>query len=290
MNFNLMYLNTFVDSFKSSNTKKMYLTDIMQLLEYISSKDFEANKGLNVSREFANEYLIQLIDASLAPSSIQRKIYSISSFFEFLIKRKVVQENHWKHLKLPSLNPKISKKLTSSQLDEFILRVKNESEISYLHRAILILLFSTGMKKSELINLRIRDFHNVNAPYLVIKSKHQNEIIKYISADAQRAIEEYLDILALDNMSLYQDSYLFRPSKNPQDGDLDKPLNPKSIDYVIRTWSLKLGFDKPLSTQDIRESKIMTALVSSRVNSKIVQSEFDIQRKAVKNYLNRFDK
>lgn len=287
MNSHLMYINLFVASFNSSNTKKMYLTDLFQYFEYVSSRNIDSKEYLNITLETVNNYLNKLVDAKMSPSSIQRKIYSISSFYEFLVQKNVVNINFWKNLDLPKINPKISKNISIEQLEDFLFKIKHDGEITKLHRAILFLLFSTGMKKSELLNLKIKDFHNNrNTPYVVIKTKSNEQIFKHLTMDTYSAISDYLNQLEIDGVNLELDSYLFRPSKNPMDGELNKPLNPKSVDYIVKTWSLKLGFEKRLSTQDARDSRIKTALDLSSENFNNAQSEFGIQRKAIKNYIN----
>ena len=98
----------------------------------------------------------------------------------------------------------------------------------------------------------------------IIKYTEMTDVELVISAngctDNTRA---YLDYLKTNGEELHQEDWVFRPSKNPLDPThIIKPLNPKSVDYIIKSWCKKAGIDQRISPHSARASYIGSALES----------------------------
>jgi len=200
-----------------------------------------------------------LTDNDFAPKTINRKLAANSSFFDFLVEKNILNFNPLSSIKRPRQEVKTP---TNDLNDEQIKTLLELIETAHpLHKAIIYTLFSTGIRKSELINLKIKHFSNQQEFSVIeIRAKGGKQLTKVIHPKCAKVINQYLDLLKIEG-ELHPEDWLFRPSKNPiEPAHTNKPLNPKSIDYIVKSWCKKAGILHRISPHSARASYIGSAL------------------------------
>jgi len=169
----------------SKNTVVSYKNDLHQFINYLKLK--EENELLKVDRNDIRNYIIFLSNNKYKPSSIHRKIAVLKGFYKFLLRKKIIE-------KTPLLNitlPKKIKRLPSFILEEEIEKLLNINFHSQRDRIIFIMLLYTGMRCSELTNLKLDDI-DLNKKQIKILGKRSKERIIPIGPFLVKEIEEYL--------------------------------------------------------------------------------------------------
>ena len=126
-----------------------------------------------MSKEVFDEYLIYLYDKEYKPATLARKLSSVKSFLIFLEDEKIINSSPVKYLKFPKLERKIPKTLNQEIIDTML---DNSKNLSLRDSTIIELIYATGIRASELINIKITDI-DFNEATLRILGKGSKERI-----------------------------------------------------------------------------------------------------------------
>ncbi len=264
LNYDNPFFFEFFENFESENTKKSYRNDINQFFTFLKDSVFQIQGLPDVKRLHAVTYKKWLTDTGYAPKTINRKMSSVSSFWDYLVEKSMVDFNIFDSIKRPK---QVVAKPTNDLSDEQIGKIFDEanklkSKSKYLHRAVIYLLFTTGIRKSELINLKKEDIFNEKGNWFIkIKGKGGKILIKLLPVQTYNVIQEYLQWMTRINRDVHDKDWVFQPTRNPSDATLlTKPLNPKTIDYILKNCCKKAGVTQRVSPHSARASYIGSAL------------------------------
>jgi integrase/recombinase XerD len=263
--FNAELEYEFFHNFESPHTRKSYRLDISQFFEFLRDNFSLINSYEHIKRVHLVAFRNWLTDSDLAPKSINRKMAANSSFFDFLVEKNIIQFNPSTSIKRPRQEViKPTNDVSDEQIKILLELVEVLKGPGLLHRAIIYTLFSTGIRKAELTNLRLKNFFMKDGFYIIeVRAKGGKQLTKVIHPKCAEVINEYLDYLKSAGEPLHQEDWVFRPSKNPLDpAHIIKPLNPKSVDYIIKSWCKKAGISQRISPHSARASYIGSALES----------------------------
>ncbi len=268
--FNSKLEYEFFNNFQSPHTRRFYRLDISQFFDFITEYFSEVNSYKDVERVHVVAYRNFLSEKECAPKTINRKIASVSSFFDFLVEKNIANFNPCQSIKRPKhqvLRP--TNDLTDEQISNLFQTIDNLQEEYLLHKAIIYLFFTTGIRKAELINLKNRDYKIVDGIHTIeVKAKGAKILTKVIHPKTAEVLDAYLKYKNTwaqeSGVEIKRDEWFFIPSKNPKESKapeaLIKPINPKSIDYIIKTWCKKAGIFHRVSPHSARASYIGSAL------------------------------
>ena len=224
----------------STNTINSYRKDILQFENYISLKFKKKIDFKNaLSKDVFDEYLIYLYDKEYRPATLARKLSSIKSFFIFLEDEKIISSNPVKFLKFPKLQRKIPKTLNQEIIDTML---DNSKNLSLRDSTIIELIYATGIRASELINIKITDI-DFNEATLRILGKGSKERIIPIHNLALKLIAKYW------KNEIYNHNKLVKNKNIKFKRDFlflnihGKKLTRQGLWYIIKTISKKLGLD-----------------------------------------------
>lgn len=257
----------FFNNFQSEHTRKSYKKDVEQFFEYLKLHHPDVRDFTDVERLQIVSYRNFLTDGDKAPKTINRKLAAVSSLFDFLVEKNVVLYNPCQSIKRPRhqvLRP--TNDLTDEQIRSLFQLIDPLKDHQLLHKAVIYLLFTTGIRKAELINLKIKDYRVIDGIHTIeVKAKGAKILTKVIHPTTAQVMDDYLFYLkteaAKDHEELRSEDWFFRPTKNPlEPGHLIKPLNPKSVDYIVKTWCKKAGIHHRISPHSARASYIGSAL------------------------------
>ena len=253
----------FFQNFESPHTRKSYRVDLVQLFEFLGDNFNEVKKYAEIERVHLVAFRNWLSDSNMAPKTINRKLASASSFFDFLIEKGMISYNPCSSIKRPRQEVKnATNDLTDDEIAKLLSLVDSLHGPGLLHKAIIYTLFTTGIRKAELINLKIKNIVTKDDYHVIeIVAKGGKRLTKVLHPKCFEVIQEYLKENNGSKEELHPEDWVFRPTKNPLDPQHTlKPLNPKSVDYVIKSWCKKAGITTRISPHSARASYIGSAL------------------------------
>ena len=174
----------------SENTITSYLFDLQKLNIFLEKN----NLSLNPShiKESTLKKFVYKISKEIKPSSQARIISGIKRFFDFLILENILNENPLENIETPKIGSKLPTTLTVKEIDKLIDSVDIKSKNKIRNKAIIEILYSCGLRVSELITLKISDLY-FNESIIKVTGKGNKERFVPISKGAINYIEKYLN-------------------------------------------------------------------------------------------------
>ncbi len=138
----------------SLNTSKNYEIDILEFKQYINEKNINY---LDVDYKFIKNYLMFLYDRKLSRNTVARKLSSLRSFYKFLFNNNKIELNPFKYVSTPKKEKKLPKYLGVEELEILFNTPDVNTSLGQRDRLILEVLYATGIRASELVNIKIED-------------------------------------------------------------------------------------------------------------------------------------
>jgi integrase/recombinase XerC len=184
----------------SPHTIRNYRSDLLQFRQFLSGGDNGASKPLSVETIDAlqvRSFLAFLFEHEKEKSSAARKLAAIKSFFKFLKRDGKLAENPAATISTPKRPKTLPRIMTEEETNEFLDRVARESETGDAafsrDRAILELLYASGLRVSELVGLDLRAI-NLGEGVLLVRGKGRKERLVPFGSKAKNALSNYLPI------------------------------------------------------------------------------------------------
>ena len=143
-----------VDKGLSNNTAKAYEADISSFFQWLDNEDL---KYKNLQKDHINQYISFLFQRKMRSSSVNRKISSIKSFYIFLVKRNFVKNSPLNDLVTPKQEKYLPESMSEAEVDKLLNSPDVANKIENRDKAMIEMLYATGMRISELVNLKITD-------------------------------------------------------------------------------------------------------------------------------------
>lgn len=172
----------------SKHTSKNYEIDIMDFSNYL---DKEGIDYLDVDYEFIKGYLMHLYDKKLSRASVSRKLSSLRSFYKYLFNNNYIKVNSFKYVSTPKKEKRLPKYLGVEELEILFNTPDINTPLGQRDRLILEILYATGVRVSELVNIKISDI-DFNNKEIIILGKGNKERIVCFGDYASDAIYRFL--------------------------------------------------------------------------------------------------
>ena len=143
-----------VDKGLSNNTAKAYEADISSFFQWLDNEDL---KYKNLQEDHINQYISFLFQRKMRSSSVNRKISSIKSFYIFLVKRNFVKNSPLNDLVTPKQEKYFTESMSEAEVDKLLNSPDVSNKIENRDKAMIEMLYATGMRISELVNLKMTD-------------------------------------------------------------------------------------------------------------------------------------
>ncbi|WP_422360359.1 tyrosine-type recombinase/integrase [Reichenbachiella sp.] len=174
----------------SSHTVQAYETDLLQFQDYLECIDLELTLE-EAGHKMLRAWVVSLIEADINPRSVNRKIASLRSFYKFLLKREVIQENPATKLRPLKTAKALPEFVLKDEMDNLLDRVEFSDDFEGTRDKLIIeLLYGTGIRLSELIHLKGQDVDHFNQSIKVLGKRNKERIIP-LTLDNIRLIEAY---------------------------------------------------------------------------------------------------
>ncbi|MCX5809992.1 MAG: tyrosine recombinase XerC [Proteobacteria bacterium] len=172
----------------SYNTQRAYKGDIEDFIAFIEKSSYEV-----VDHHAIRAYIVNVYK-NMKKSSLSRKVSSIKVFFRFMKKKGYIEENTALVIKNPRIEKHLPKFYTIDEMFHFLDYLPKEGWLNIRNRAIFELMYSTGMRAQEALNVNIEDLH-LDGMWVKAKGKGGKERILPFGDKAKLAIEEYLGLI-----------------------------------------------------------------------------------------------
>ena len=178
-----------VDKGLSNNTVKAYEADISSFFQWLDNEDL---KYKNLQEDHINQYISFLFQRKMRSSSVNRKISSIKSFYIFLVKRNFLKNSPLNDLVTPKQEKYLPESMSEAEVDKLLNSPDVSNKIENRDKAMIEMLYATGMRISELVNLKITD---VDMKRCVVKvfGKGSKERLVPFGETALDSLKSYLN-------------------------------------------------------------------------------------------------
>ena len=182
----ILYLHNMKNT--SDNTEMSYRRDLFKV------QVFMENRGIGDVKEITSDDLKAYVDSmeeqKFAAATISRNIASLKAFYHYLVKEEIVSLDIAEDLKAPKIEKKIPEILTMDEVNRLLNQPKGDSPKEIRDKAMLELLYATGIRVSELISLKVSDV-NLKMGYILCKDSNKERIIPF-GREAKNALIKYL--------------------------------------------------------------------------------------------------
>ena len=270
-------------------TVNSYSEYIYKYLEYMESKNISS--ALDISYNNLLDYLKYLDDNKYEVSSVARKIVSIKAFHKYLSENYNVVDISTK-INTPRFYRKLPNILTIEEVDN-LLDIKLDTPFDYRNKAMLELMYSSGLRVSELINLELSDI-DLNNNYVRCFGKGSKERIvpigEYSSKYLSIYINEYRDSMKkgyytekifLNNhgKEMTRQGFFKIIKKIAKDKDINKNITPHMLRHSFATHLLNNGADLRTIQEMLGHSSISTTQIYTNVTNDILKENYDLYKR-----------
>jgi len=175
----------------SKNTVKAYETDIKGFIKWINKNNKQSL--LNIKESSVNRYISYLFSLKLKSSSVNRKISSLKSFYLFLLKKKLIRYSPFSEVISPKQEKYLPASMSESEVEKLLNSPDVSKDIEQRDKAMIEMLYATGMRISELVNLKITDI-DMNRSVIKVMGKGSKERLIPFGESASEALFNYLKI------------------------------------------------------------------------------------------------
>jgi integrase/recombinase XerD len=229
----------------SRNTEVSYERDLKKMVQYLAAQGEE--DMCMISSTNLNSYMMYLEKEHFAPSTISRSVASIRAFFQYLYQEGLTAENPAEHLKAPKIQKKTPGILSVEEVDLLLKQPDKNTPKGIRDRAMLELLYATGIRVSELIHLNVKDA-NLHLGYIICNAgEGEKERIIPFGSMAKKALVSYMgryrEILLDGNES----DILFCNCSG-------KPMSRQGFWKVLKSYAGKAGIEQDITPHTLRHS------------------------------------
>lgn len=254
------YLNIYIGHLRdikkfSGHTLKAYKQDINQFLAYI-----ETNR-LKIDKHSIRDFISEIYLKSRNKTTVSRKIYAVKSFFSYLLKNGIVEKNPFDAISSPKIDKRIPEILTVKEMLDFLDRLPSNNLLELRNRAIFELLYATGLRISELTNLKFSDI-DFNGGLIRVMGKGKKERVVPFHDTARMVLLRYGD--ERNRALKYTIDFVFLNSRGEKISD-------RSVERILRdSFKRIMKSDKHVYPHLFRHS-FATHLLQRGANLRVIQ-------------------
>lgn len=246
-------LNQLIDSFLtyltavkglSKNTLESYGRDILKLAVFLEGKNI--TRIDQVDYKHILDFLTYLKEQGLNPRSTSRTLISIRQFFKFLLTEKFIESDPTFLIRTPKTKRVLPEALSLEDVEKLLSSPDESSPEGIRDKSMLELLYATGTRVSELVELRLNDV-NFELGYIIAYGKGSKQRIVPIGEKAKIKLREYLDTSRPKLLKSRTSPHLFVTR-------LGRKMTRQGFWKVIKAYSRKSGLTKKISPHTLRHS------------------------------------
>ncbi|MCR5105211.1 MAG: site-specific tyrosine recombinase XerD [Eubacterium sp.] len=236
------YIGYLINGKKSSqNTVQSYRRDLVKMQKFFESNGVTNVKDVNTT--IVRSYVLYMENDNMSSATVSRSIASIRSFFMYLLENGKINGNPTEGIKPPKVEKKAPETLSIEEVNLLLEQPSGDTPKEIRDKAMLELLYATGLRVSELISLKVSDV-NLSLSYIECHDRTKSRIIPIENA-AKHALDRYITDV---RPSMCGDSeYLFTNVKGDE-------MSRQGFWKIIKAYAKKAGINKDITPHMIRHS------------------------------------
>lgn len=290
----------------STHTARCYAADLEQFSAFLLKDEPQAPDGGNgtddahratldrkllaADSDVIRAFMSQLRDNNYCKSTVARKLATLRSFYKFLMRRGHVADNPVASVRTPKQEKRLPKFLEVEQINKLLNNCDTSTLLGARDRAILEMLYSTGIRVSELVALEIEDLDLGNS-VIRVRGKGKKERIIPLGPGAVKAIIHYLDLRRTQVTNAKHDPQAMFINKHGQrlstrsvrrkldkyllEAGLDLSVSPHTLRHSFATHMLQQGADLRSVQQLLGHQSLSTTQIYTHLSSKDIKDDYD---------------
>lgn len=266
----------YIEKGLSKNTVSSYKNDISSFLSWLNKKQINYQQ---VSGKNINEFISNLFNSGLKSSSINRKISSIKHFYLFLSKKKIIKYSPADEIETPKQEKYLPVSMSEDEVERLLSSPNSNRIIERRDKAMIEILYATGMRISELVNLKLTDV-DFNRSVLKVFGKGSKERLVPYGEKAAEALDIYLrDRKRSDSKNIFlsnrgsqitRGAFWQRIKIYIKRENLKSSISPHTLRHAFATHLLNRGADLRsvqilLGHSDLSTTQIYTHIAKQRL-------------------------
>jgi len=244
----------------SENTINSYGIDLKLFLEYLRENEIPSFKQVN--KEVIVNYMQSEKNNNKANSSILRSVSSLRKFFQYLAQEKIIEKDPMLLIDTPKKKQHLPQVLTKEEVEKLLHSPNTGQVLGLRDRAMLELMYATGLRISEIINLKLEDLHLTMGTLQTLGKGHKERIVP-VGDEAIKWVNRYLEEARPKLLKQKRSNYLFL---NFHGNNLTRQGVWKNLKAEVR----KAGIQKNITPHTLRHS-FATHILENGADLRIVQ-------------------
>ena len=245
----------------STHTMDAYKKDINQYLVYLG--DLDIKNLTDVKSTHIRDYIRILSDRGMAPASISRIISSIRTYYRFLSSENILDENPVLLINNPKLSKKLPDVLSEKEISLIINAIQESSQFYQRDKAIIELLYSCGIRVTELCNLDMSNLF-IDEDLIRVMGKGNKERLLPLGIRSKKYLDDYIKHSRNSHIKKSGSSFVFVSRNGNQ-------LTRAMINIILNKWTQASGLKKSVSPHKLRHS-FATHLLEGGADLRFVQA------------------
>lgn len=243
----------------SENTIEGYVHDTTLLMEFATARNIDFKE---LTETDLHEFLSTLHDLGIGARSQARIIAGIRGFFKYLLLEHIIEDNPAEMLESPKTGQHLPEVLSIEEIDMMIASIPRDKEEALRNETIIEMLYGSGLRVSELIDIRISRI-NFEEGFIIVEGKGSKERLVPISPRALDLIQEWLTQRLRLNIAPNASDFLFLNRRG-------RPLTRVMIFYIVKDLAERAGINRTVSPHTLRHS-FATHLLEGGANLRSIQ-------------------
>lgn len=227
----------------SENTVQSYRRDLMQMITYLEEK--EIREPAKVTKTSLHGYILHMEEQGKAATTISRMMAAMKAFFNYECMQARIRRNPAESLHAPKVEKKAPVVLSVDQVSALLAQPSGQTPKEIRDKAMLALLYATGIRVSELIGIQMEDI-NMNIGFLVCRDGERERTIPF-GRSAKAALEEYLEYARNELLRGRESDYFF---VNCTGGAMSR----QGFWKIIKYYGEKAGIEEDITPHTLRHS------------------------------------
>ena len=227
----------------SKNTIQSYESDIYQLYQWNISKN--KKRITEIKKIDMSQYISYLFSQNLKSTSVNRKISSLKTFFNFLLKKKLIDVNPFADQIMPKKPISLPKSISEDDVVKLLDAPKPDSLIGLRDKAMLELLYASGVRISELVNIKFSDL-DLERNIIKVFGKGSKERLVPFGEDAAQCISAYIDERK-KNKDIASIKYIFLNNRGSK-------ISRHAFWHRLKEYCLEIGLKRDISPHTLRHA------------------------------------
>ena len=287
----MKYIDKYLEYLKverkySNKTILSYKDDLIEYNEFLGNN---FTNILNIDMNIVNNYMKYLYDRKITKSSISRKLSSIRGLYNYLVREDIIKENHFNKIQNPKRELYLPKFLKDEELDKIFSVCNSNNPTEERDTLIIELLYATGVRVSELVNIKIKDINREEKLIKVLGKGNKERMVIY-NNHTKKALDTYLkdgynyfnkkssEYLILNkNGNKLSERYIREIiNKKVSQASLDIKISPHTLRHTFATDILENGADLMTVKELLGHESLNTTSIYTHITNEQIKKKYNL--------------